>query len=90
MTSVVLNTPMTTASPNRPRLPAERWVEVVTHLDPKYGGLSAAVPALGRSLATSEHIDISLAAFCANGEQVEPAHYHASQLSFGRRRASPG
>ena len=81
MTSVVLNTPPTPFL-NQWRPASERWVEVVTHLDPKYGGLSAAVPALGRSLAASEHIDVSLAAFCAAGEQVEPANFAASQLSF--------
>ncbi len=82
MTSVVLNPPMSLPLFPSRKLTAERWVEVVTHLDPKYGGLSAAVPALGRSLAASQHIDVSLAAFCAEGEQVEPADYAAGQLSF--------
>ncbi len=62
-----------------------RWVQVVSHLDPRYGGLSAAVPALGWSLSEglgAEPVDISLAAFCAPGEQYRPAGFAAEQVSY--------
>jgi glycosyltransferase involved in cell wall biosynthesis len=59
-----------------------RWVQVVTHLDPKYGGLSAAVPALSERIARAGTIDVSLAAFCAPGEEVCPQGINAEDLSF--------
>ena len=45
-----------------------RWVSVVTHLDPRYGGLSAVVPQLSSMLATSAGLSMSLAAFSSPGE----------------------
>jgi glycosyltransferase involved in cell wall biosynthesis len=64
---------------------APRWLEVVSHLDPSYGGLSSAVPALGRSLAASlggmRHT-IDLTAFCVAGEHFTPEGYSPANLSF--------
>ncbi len=65
-----------------------RWLEVVSHTDPRYGGLSTAVPRLGAAVATAGPYDVSLAAFCASGEQVRPERFDEEHLSFwpvGRR-----
>jgi glycosyltransferase involved in cell wall biosynthesis len=43
---------------------AAHWLNVVTHLDPSYGGLSAAVPALSASVASFDRHRISIEAFC--------------------------
>jgi glycosyltransferase involved in cell wall biosynthesis len=59
-----------------------RWLQVVSHLDPRYGGLSTAVPALGRHLDEISHIGTSLAAFCVPGEHYEPEGYVHRQLTF--------
>lgn len=61
---------------------APRWLQVVSHLDPKYGGLSSAVPALGRYLDERSHVRSSLAAFCVPGEHYEPEGYIHGQLTF--------
>lgn len=61
-----------------------RWIEVLSHLDPKYGGLSAAVPALAQAIK-AEGIQASLSAFCIPGEHTIPPGFHAAdsqQLSF--------
>ena len=82
MSSAVLNMPLPSGVATPGRQEPGRWIQVVTHLDSKYGGLSSAVPALGRALADSEHMDIVLAAFCAPGEDVRPAGLESDQLSF--------
>lgn len=67
---------------------ASRWLAVVSHLHPRYGGLSAAVPRLGLSLAR-ERQEVALAAFCAPGEHYQPAGYDEDHLSYwpvSRRR----
>ena len=61
---------------------SRRWIEVVSHLDPKYGGLSAAVPALSAKLAAEGHYDVQLAAFCTKGEEFLPAGFTPQQLSY--------
>ena len=61
---------------------AARWLEVVSHTDPRYGGLSSAVPRLGRSMAAAGLFDVSLAAFCAPEEQVRPDGFDDAHLSF--------
>ncbi len=58
------------------------WVEVVPHLDSRYGGMSAAVPALGDHLSQQEQMDISLAGFCLPGEETVPEGYRSEQLSY--------
>ena len=66
----------------------QRCLEVVSHLHPKYGGLSAAVPALGAAVEAVSGKAVSLAAFCAEGEQFMPAAAAAldiRHLPFGRR-----
>ena len=59
-----------------------RWLHVVTHLDPKYGGLSSAVPALGRALSEETNCRAELAAFCLPGEHFEPSGFSASNVSY--------
>lgn len=51
---------------------ASGWLAVVPHLDPKYGGLSAAVPALASAVADAQHRSLSLAAFCHADEHFLP------------------
>ena len=97
MTSTLTPTTMSaTASPvplvaklgPNPRAVADRWLSVVSHTDPRYGGLSSAVPRAGLSAAATGRVDMNLAAFCAPGEQVRPAGYDDAHLSFwpvGRR-----
>jgi glycosyltransferase involved in cell wall biosynthesis len=48
------------------------WLSVVTHLDPKYGGLSAAVPALADAVSQAGYFSTSIAGFCAPGEHFKP------------------
>lgn len=43
---------------------AGHWMNVVTHLDPRYGGLSSVVPQLGSAIAVSGLFSVDLAAFC--------------------------
>ena len=51
------------------------WLSVVTHLDPRFGGLSAVVPQLSHEIATREHVRMELAAFCAPGELYSTSSY---------------
>ncbi len=66
---------------NIPQEARSRWLSVVSHTDPRYGGLSTAVPRLGLSLAEVGY-QCSLAAFCAPGEAFRPEGYTDAQLSF--------
>ncbi len=45
-----------------------RWLNVVTHLDPSFGGLSAAVPALSAGVAALDRHSVSIGAFCVPHE----------------------
>ena len=45
-----------------------RWVNVVSHLDARYGGLSAVVPRLASAIADTTDFRVDLAAFCAPDE----------------------
>ncbi len=79
--------PLTTTSrldaetPPTRTLQTSRWVSVVTHLDPRYGGLSAVVPQLSTAVASLGHVSMSLAAFCAPGELYSPASFAELTLS---------
>ncbi len=62
---------------------AGHWLEVMSHIEPKYGGLSAAVPSLGSHLAQIEGVDVSLAAFCWPNEALTPPELSAKvEISF--------
>ncbi len=68
-------------------VPHGRWLQVLSHIAPSYGGLSSSVPPLGAAL-TSKGMDISVAAFCNDSERVVPVELDVDQLSFwpsGRR-----
>ena len=56
-------------------MPRSRWLSVVTHLDPRYGGLSAVVPQLSSAVASCGGVGMSLAAFCTPGELYSPASF---------------
>lgn len=58
------------------------WLYVVSHTDPRYGGLSSAVPGLAASISAQQPFEISLAAFCAPGEDVQPTALEPEQVSF--------
>lgn len=60
-------------SPDRAKSHTARWIHVLSHLDPKYGGLSSAVPALSSAIAGAQSYSVSLAAFCQTGEHFAPA-----------------
>lgn len=80
--------PMQQCTPAQTSLGTRSWLAVVSHLDPRYGGLSAAVPQLGLSMV-NQGFEVSLAAFCAPGEIFRPAGYEEEHLSFwptSRRR----
>ncbi len=52
-----------------------KWLSVVTHLDPRYGGLSAVVPQLSVAIASKGTVSMALAAFCTPGELYSPASF---------------
>jgi len=52
---------------------AATWLHAISHLDPKYGGLSAAVPALGSAVSTGGQFSVALAGFCLDGERYRPS-----------------
>jgi glycosyltransferase involved in cell wall biosynthesis len=58
-----------------------RWLEVVSHTDPKYGGLSSAVPTLGMHLGSLD-FDVSLTAFASPQEHFQPSGYNDENISF--------
>ncbi len=83
-TALLPSSAPTSQTPPRPA----RWLEVVSHTDPRYGGLSSAVPRLSQSVAAAGPFDVSLAAFCAPDECFRPASLDKKHISFwptGRR-----
>lgn len=52
-----------------PRVPGT-WLEVLSHLDRRYGGLTSVVPALAAELRARQKLTTRLAAFCAPGENT--------------------
>jgi glycosyltransferase involved in cell wall biosynthesis len=69
-------------------------VNVVSHLDASYGGLSAVVPRLANEIASQTPFSIGLAAFCVAGEKHSVTDYPeisittwpASRLAWLRQR----
>jgi len=58
-----------------------RWLTVVSHLDPRYGGLSSVVPQLSSRLAADHHLHIDLAAFLDAGELYSASSYPELAIS---------
>jgi glycosyltransferase involved in cell wall biosynthesis len=69
-------------SPTQTATHASRWLEVVSHTDPRYGGLSAAVPALRHHLIKGSNIDVLVAAFCAPDESFVPPECEPESITF--------
>ena len=73
-----------------------RWLSVVSHLDPKYGGLSAVVPMLAEQInrpswpigpaepgsSGDGRLEVSLEAFCLPGEASSPSGCPALQVQY--------
>jgi glycosyltransferase involved in cell wall biosynthesis len=59
-----------------------RWLQVLSHTDPRYGGLSSVVPSLGRQIARNQRFDLRVAAFCERDEHHYPAGYDQHNLTF--------
>jgi glycosyltransferase involved in cell wall biosynthesis len=58
------------------------WLNVVSHLDPRYGGLSAVVPYLGSAIAATRQFSIGLAAFCTPSELYSESNHPELSLSI--------
>lgn len=56
------------------------WLQVLPHLDPVYGGVSAIVPRLARELCSREGFNARLAAFCSADER-QPANLQNTGVS---------
>lgn len=67
-----------TSPESRSRL---HWLSVVTHLDPRFGGLSAVVPQLSNEIATRKDIRVDVAAFCSPGELYSLDSYPRLSIS---------
>ncbi|GAC1355886.1 MAG: glycosyltransferase [Acidobacteriaceae bacterium] len=65
----------------QPVATSAHWITVVSHLDPRYGGLSSVVPQLSSRLASTCQFKIDLAAFCTKGELYLPTSYPDLSLS---------
>ncbi len=67
-----------------------RWMQVVSHLDPRYGGVSTVVPQLGTSLARDESLTVDIASFSATDEsyslaafpEISGTHWPASRAAW--------
>lgn len=67
---------------------SKRWLHVVSHLDPKYGGLSSVVPQLNAAIASLGQYSVQLAGFCQPGEHFVPkqaSRVAVEHLPLGRR-----
>lgn len=60
----------------------DQWLAVVSHTDPRYGGLSTAVPQGELEVAAQGETTLSLAAFCHPGERYAPPAFPGEQISF--------
>lgn len=56
-------------------------MQVLSHLDPKYGGISTVVPSLAESLM-GQGVQSSIEAFCAEGEEFLPASLHSEDVHY--------
>lgn len=76
-----------------PETASERWLHVVPHLHPKYGGVSNVVPQLDSAISQTNRYSVELAGFCAAGEyfvpkftnKVKVSHFPLSRLAWLRK-----
>jgi glycosyltransferase involved in cell wall biosynthesis len=59
-----------------------RWLNVVSHLDPKYGGVSAVVPQLASAVAGVGGFAVGIDAFCSSGEEFSPSLHRDVTLRY--------
>jgi glycosyltransferase involved in cell wall biosynthesis len=78
-----INLSETASSPGR----GERgqWLNVVSHIDPKYGGMSTVVPELSSATAVAGSRTIGLTAFCSQDEYCFPEHAESIEVSHWPR-----
>lgn len=82
MATLAMTDTQTAAMAGMGRATRRPWLYVVSHTDPRYGGLSSAVPALAASISAQQLFDVSLAAFCAPGETYQPSSMGSEQVTF--------
>lgn len=58
-----------------------KWMQVLSHLDPKYGGISTVVPSLAESLL-GQGVQSSIEAFCTTGEEFLPTSSRAEDIHY--------
>ena len=63
-------------------------MHVLSHLDPQYGGLSAAVPALAAAIASGDSCSSEIAAFCTPEELTSPAPPHVALTRWPGSRSA--
>ena len=61
--------------------PRGSWLQVLSHIDPRYGGLSSTVPALAEATIKAG-MDVRLAAFCNHDERFLPTVLQQDQISY--------
>jgi glycosyltransferase involved in cell wall biosynthesis len=71
------------------------WLKVLSHLDPKYGGLSVVVPELGSAISSQGAFSIEIAGFCSPDERsltgdlqgIEVSRWPSSRLQWLKDRS---
>ncbi|MEG9436498.1 glycosyltransferase [Edaphobacter sp. HDX4] len=58
------------------------WISVLSHLDPRYGGLSTVVPQLSSLLADTGSFSMGVSAFCNPGEHYMPSKGSCLKISY--------
>ena len=66
----------------RPELACRRVLQVISHLDPRLGGISAVVPRLANEMSRRHQVDSELCLFDGKGKQVNSLDEGGSQSSI--------
>ena len=69
---------------------AGKWIQALSHLDPRFGGMSVAVPQLSRQLCAQERFEIEIASFSEEDETqcvaredgLRVEHYPSARASW--------
>lgn len=59
---------------------SRNWLSVLSHIDPKYGGLSAVVPQMCEAVAAGGSVRVDIAAFCAADEAIDGRNGEAADI----------